>query len=144
MFNTSAMMMFIDEYSALNDNNVVKVPGPDNSGNANGTIDDIPSGESCLKISRPHTISSDMINKTIAPATENDFKSTPNSPSVASPRYMNIADITNATIVVFIGAMFTPFSWSDTTIGIEPNMSITANKTMNDDNISSPFISISL
>jgi CRISPR/Cas system CMR-associated protein Cmr1 (group 7 of RAMP superfamily) len=69
---TNAIIMLIVSYSALSDNKVVKDPGPAISGNAKGTIDELPSGPLFLKISISSIISMAKINITNAPATAND------------------------------------------------------------------------
>ena len=54
---TSATIMFSMAYSARNDSNVVKEPGPAISGKASGTIDEPPSGPLFPKISTSRIIS---------------------------------------------------------------------------------------
>ncbi len=108
---------------------VVSVPEPAISGNAIGTMLPLFGLLSCLKKSTPKIISKPMIKITKLPATANDCTSTPSSFKNPSPTNKN--KIINApdAMVACKDCICPPIlSFREIKTGIEPRMSITANK----------------
>ena len=107
----------------------VSVPEPAMSGKAIGTTLPLFGLLSGLKKSIPSTISSPMMKITILPATANDCTSRPRKPKNCSPT--NKKPIINAPeTTVACKLLISPpiLILSDANIGIDPRISITANK----------------
>ena len=77
--------MFKAEYSARSESNVVNEPAPASSGKTSGTYVASLIGPAFLKISISNTISIAIRKSTKAPATANEFISTPKRFSKPSP-----------------------------------------------------------
>lgn len=85
-FTASAARIFTEAYSAFNESNVVKEPAPASNGKTSGTnVALFAKCDESLKISISSTISSDIRNIITAPATANEFISTPKRLSIQSP-----------------------------------------------------------
>ena len=127
---TMAILMGIISYSALSDKMVVNVPAPAMSGNAIGTIEALEAtDESDLNKLMPKIISSAIKKMTNAPAVAKDAVSMPMNPNKDSPTNKNNNIITPDTPVAFVELMLPTFDFISTKTGIEPKISITANKT---------------
>ena len=107
---------------------VVKVPLPAIIGKAIGTTAPECAFLSPLKISCPRTISNPSKKITMEPPTANDFTSRPNICKKGLPKNRN--RIINAPeIIVTLNDLMTPtFSFIEMRSGMDPTISITANK----------------
>ena len=72
----------------------------------------------------------------IEPATAKDWMSTPKSESMASPRNRNSRNMTDESSAAFPASTLRPLSLRPMMTGVDPVMSITANRTMKALNIS--------
>ncbi len=114
-------------------------PAPAISGNARGTIAPFLPGDSCLNSSTPSTISSPRRNTTNEPAIANEEMSTPKIPRRGFPINKKPSIIIKAMIVTF-SAFITPvFDLRSSIMGMDPNISIMAKRTMNAAIISTKF-----
>jgi len=110
---------------------VVNVPVPAMIGKAIGTtVPDFASG-SVLKKLTPSTISNPRINKTTAPAKENDFTSMPIIFRNKSPINKNIIIIAPAESVILSAFKWPYLRLISIIIGKDPTISITANRVKN-------------
>jgi hypothetical protein len=127
--------MLIVRYSAFNERMVVIDPAPAIRGKAMGTID-TPPEDSCLKSSIPRTISMPIRKIMKEPAIAKEDTSIPNILSKGLPMNKNAINIPKATREVFPGSISPVLALISRIIGIEPGISMIANKTMNDAKIS--------
>ena len=108
---------------------VVKVPEPAINGKAIGTTLPLFAFLSGLKNSNPNTISNPKIKITILPATANDLTSKPNNPKNSFPTNKNkIINAPDANVACAERIAPPILSLKEIKIGIDPNISITANK----------------
>jgi hypothetical protein len=135
IFNRTAINMSGVPYSALSESIDVIEPAPAIIGKARGTMDEL-SEVPPLKISIPKIISMAKKNNTKDPAMANDSISTPNTPSIASPKNRNETSMINENKVVLNGYILFPLVLRLIIMGMEPIMSITANITINTEKIS--------
>ena len=124
-------MTFIAEHSARNDMHVVNEPAPAISGKTSGTMVELPSGESFLKMVMLNVISIARAIRTTAPAMAKDGMSTLKNFNNASPMKRNTTNKPKASNDALPALIFPAFSLMSKIMGMEPTMSITANKTMN-------------
>lgn len=134
-FTIIPTMMFCSIYSARKDNNVVNEPAPAINGNANGTMESV-SGISSLKKLTPRTISIAIINITNDPAMAKDDISRPMMFNISSPRKRNEIMMSNETQLAFADCMCPDFLRNSIIMGIEPKISMIANRIIVTDNIS--------
>ena len=113
---------------AFRDIIVVRVPLPAIIGKAIGTTAPECAFLSPLKISWPNTISNPNKNITIEPPTANDFTSKPNTCKKGFPKNKNKIISTPDISVTLSDLMAPDFSFMAINSGIEPTISITANK----------------
>ena len=106
---------------------VVKEPGPAIRGNAKGTIDEPSVSGSLLKKVKPKTNSNPIKNKISPPAIENEATSIPKKDNALSPVNKNKTIMKKDIRVALRLSIFPNFSLKSNTMGIEPNISITAN-----------------
>lgn len=140
IFKTRPIMMLMSAYSARKEMMVVKAPGPAISGKAIGTtLLPLPFA-SFLNISTPSIISNAMMNKIIEPATAKDSISTEKKFSNPVPAKKNIKNNPRETRQACVAENFLPLPCKEIKIGIEPIISMIANKTMNVLMISTKFI----
>jgi len=123
------MKILIVWYSALSDKIVVIEPAPAISGKAIGKIDP-PPWDSVLKSSIPKIISIAMRKIMKDPAIANEETSIPNIPSNGLPMNKNARSIKKETRVTFVGLMSPDLAFISIIIGIDPGMSMIANKTI--------------
>ena len=135
MFKINAIMMLSIAYSALSDNRVVIEPAPAIIGKAIGTIVP-PMFGSFLKSSIPRTISRAKKRRIKEPAIAKEDISTPNRPKNGSPIIRNNNIMRKATRVAFPDSTFPVLTLISMIRGIDPVISITANNTINEANIS--------
>ena len=108
---------------------VVSVPDPAINGNAIGTTLPLLGLLSGLKNSSPSTISRPRIKITILPATANDFISRPSKPRNCLPKNKNKIINAPEARVACVERICPPiFALSVIKIGVEPSISITANR----------------
>ncbi len=108
---------------------VVSVPEPAINGKAMGTTLPLFGLLSGLKKSRPNTISKPIINITMLPATANDCTSNPSKFKNGCPKKRNKIMKAPDAMVAWVERITPPiFSFKEIRIGIEPSISITANK----------------
>jgi len=110
---------------------VVIAPAPAIRGKAIGTIDP-PIEASCLKSSIPRTISIPIRKIMKEPAIAKEDTSIPNTLSKGLPMNKNAMNIPKATKEVFPGSISPVLALISRIIGIEPGISMIANKTMNE------------
>ncbi len=114
-------------YCERSDKSVVMVPAPAINGNAMGKTDAV-SGMSSLEILMPRIISSEIKNKTNAPAIANDEISSPINFKILSPKKRKRSMINNDVRVAFSECMLPALLLISIIIGMEPIISMTANK----------------
>lgn len=114
---------------------VVIDPAPAISGKAIGKIDPEP-WESCRKISMPRIISIAIRNMMNEPAMANDETSIPKIPSSGLPISRNASKIKKETRVTFADLIPPDLDLRSIIIGIDPGISIMANRTINAASIS--------
>ena len=136
MLRSIATIMFSTWYSALSDRTVVRAPAPAMSGKMIGTMVAEPPGPWYLNISISRTISQASMRMMIEPATAKDWISTPKRDSMASPRNRNSRNMTDDSSAAFPASTLRPLSLRPMMTGVDPVMSITANRTMKALNIS--------
>jgi len=107
---------------------VVSVPEPAISGKAIGTTVAARTSFSLLKNSAPKTISSPSIKITIEPPTANDRTSRPNRFKKGSPRNRKSTISAPAMIVARASRIPPIFVFNEMRIGIDPIISMIANK----------------
>ena len=108
---------------------VVKVPEPAISGKAIGTTLPLFAFLSGLKNSNPKTISNPKIKITMLPATANDLTSKPNNLKNSFPTNKNkIINAPEANVACIERITPPILSFKEIKIGIDPSISITANK----------------
>lgn len=130
ILRTSAIKILIVEYSARSVSRVVNEPGPAINGNANGTMDELPSGPLFRKSSISSIISIPKIKITKAPATANDSMSTLNNLRIPSPVNKKATRMKNAIRLARKGLTFFDFNLILRIMGIDPIISIMAKSTM--------------
>jgi len=123
------MKILIVWYSALSDKIVVIDPAPAISGNAIGKIDP-PPWDSVLKSSIPKIISMAIRKIMKDPAIANEETSIPNIPSNGLPMNKNARSIKKETRVTFVGFMSPDLAFISIIMGIDPGISMIANKTI--------------
>ncbi len=129
------MMMESKLYSALIESNVVKVPVPAINGKARGTTDAV-AGISSRYIFMPNIISRAIKNKTNEPAMAKSSTFIPIRSSILWPINKKTSIIASDTHEALKESILPAFCFRLIMIGIEPIISITANKTVVTFNIS--------
>lgn len=128
-------MMFWVAYSVFSDNSVVIVPAPAISGNASGTIETVSGVSPSLNMLNPRTISIAIKKITTEPAIAKDCTSSPIIFNKVSPAKRNTIISTVATSAAFSDWMCPAFLLSSITTGMDPRISMIANKTIDVDKI---------
>jgi hypothetical protein len=85
ILSNKAKMITNELYSAFNESNAVKAPGPASKGKIMGTMVALFVGLSILNISTPKVISQAITNRTTDPATAKEDTSTLNNRKIPSP-----------------------------------------------------------
>jgi len=129
MLSARAMMMLMTSNSALRDNKVVNEPAPAIKGNTNGTMKEVSAGLSSLKMRMSRIISMAMIRMMRAPATAKEETSTLNSLRMPSPTKRNSVRMARETRLTFRGLRSPLRSLRSRMTGMEPVISMMANKT---------------
>lgn len=130
ILKTMATIIFSMRNFDLNDKAVVSVPGPATRGNTIGMIVACPDDPSLWKISQLKVISIERVKSINAPAIAKEAISVLNNLSKASPANKKAIIIESENSEAFSGDTLLSLAVNPTMIGIEPVMSITANKTM--------------
>jgi hypothetical protein len=130
ILRTKANKISVCRYSDFKEIRVVIEPAPAIRGNAKGTIPIDFSEDSYLKNSIPNTNSRPIKNNTKEPAIAKEERSTLNNPKRGSPKYKNRTIIKNEMKVIFNEGIEPAFCLMLIIMGIEPVISITANRTI--------------